>query len=541
MTRCIATVCMIVAAALFPTSVIGGGTSVTPFVCAGDLPQPRKFQHFPEDASTMPVDSRTRPSATSFRLESLDVLSIGISLDVFRQGQVWTELQQKSALQDSALLVGGILPMEPGSYPLSGGDKNRAYTKRKFDALEHGLKNFLEKWPIPAVTVVPGWSPSTPNPYLEPDDVKVMLDAMINSARGEAGLHWHAVRQLEDGIICNDTPEGVLESLFQVFEANPDLPAVLVYSVAGVNIKGVLSARDARPIGSSRGPRQPGELTDAIVALVIGRPERVDWLRYYAPFTKVHKNPINPQFTGWGWRKPKVPFQPTKFIPEPWTERAFQQWDAVPVLAKLHRPVTVALNNDAGKRLKNDALYAALEKGWSDATQGLPTPPARAFFDTGKSENTALAEWVPALKQAHSSLDLLASEQSYNLTQRLGDTGSSSPFVGIALATMASYMNADSSVVMPLRRADRATLIPITSPTPGQKPDFNPFGIRLMPQHSSSNGPDPIFVARMHEAQMAQQPTMPTRFIDPEQVAKDKQTLDDFLASGPGVDLTSFK
>lgn len=38
----------------------------------------------------------------------------------------------------------------------------------------------------------------------------------------------------------------------------------------------------------------PGELTGAMVALVVGRPERVDWLRYYAPYTKVHKNPINP-------------------------------------------------------------------------------------------------------------------------------------------------------------------------------------------------------------------------------------------------------
>jgi len=502
------------------------------------MAQPFQSKLLPEEVPAMPADSRTHAPATSTRLDSLDVLSIGMSLDVFRQGQVWTEFQHQNALQDSALLVGGILPTEAGSYPLSGGDKNLAYTKRKFDALELGLKNFLEKWPIPAVTVVPSWNPNIPNPYLKPDRVKVMLDAMINAARGEAGLHWHAVRQLEDGIICNDNPEGLVESLFQVFEANPDLPAVLVYTVAGVNIKGVLSARDARPIGASRGARQPGELTDAIIALVVGRPERVDWLRYYAPFTKVHKNPINPQFTGWGWRKPKVPFQPTKFIPEPWTERAFQQWDDMTVLAKLHRPVIVSLNTDAGKRLKNDALYAALAKGWTDVTQGLPVPPARAFFDTGKPDNTALTEWSPALKLAQSSLDLLASEQSYNLTQRLGDTGASSPFVGIALAVMASYMNADSSVVMPLRRADRATLIPITSPTPGQKPPFNPFGIRLMPQHSSSDGPDPIFVGRMHEEKKARQPATPTRVVDPEQVARDKQMLDDYLASGPGVDLT---
>ncbi|XQC89340.1 type VI lipase adapter Tla3 domain-containing protein [Pseudomonas aeruginosa] len=41
-----------------------------------------------------------------------------------------------------------------------------------------------------------------------------------------AGLHWHRIANLQDGIICNDTPEGVLEALFSLFERNPDLPAV---------------------------------------------------------------------------------------------------------------------------------------------------------------------------------------------------------------------------------------------------------------------------------------------------------------------------
>lgn len=483
-------------------------------------------------------DSRFHAPNVSERLETLDVLSVGISVDVYRQGHVWEALRKQGETEPQALLVGTALPMEAGNYPIKAADKDLAWNKRISDALELGLKNFMEKWPIPTATVVRGWEPDSPNLRVSADRTREMLVSTVNSYRGDAGLHWHQIANLDNGIVCSDTPEGLVESLFQLFERHADLPAVLVFSVEGFNMARALMDKGNKPIGVGTGPRQHGELTDAIIALVVGRPERVDWLRYYAPFTKVHKNPINPQFTGWGWRKPKVPFQPTKFIPEPWTERAFQQWDDMTVLAKLHRPVTVSLNTDAGKRLKSDELYAALARGWADATQGLPVPPARAFFDTGKPDNTALTEWSPALKLAQSSLDLLASEQSYNLTQRLGDTGASSPFVGIALATMASYMNADSSVVMPLRLANRATLIPITSPTPGQKPPFNPFGIRLMPQHSSNDEPDPIFVARMHEAKKARQPATPTRFVDPEQVARDKQMLDDFLASGPGVDLT---
>jgi hypothetical protein len=54
--------------------------------------------------------------------------------------------------------------------------------------------------------------------------------------------------------------------------------------------------------------------------------------------------------------------------------------------------------------------------------------------------------------------------------------------VAIALAAMASYQNADTSVVIPLRRQDQATIISVTSPTPGKKPlGSQHFEVRLQP------------------------------------------------------------
>ncbi len=436
--------------------------------------------------TTMTVETRYRAPTTSPRLETLDVLSIGVSLDVFRQGQIWNELQEKNLKQEEALHVGSILPMDPKKYPITADDKDMAYEKREADALELGLRAFLEKWPIPTITVVSGWNPKTPNLRFTPERTRNSLSVMVNDMRTPAGLHWHRIRNLQDGIICNDTPETLLENLFQLFERNPDLPAVLVYTNEGFSMSYALSAKKAPLIGGP-GPRKTGELTDSMVALVIGRPERVEWLRYYAPFTKVNKNKIDPEFTGWGWRKPPVEFQPSEFIPQPWTERAFEQWDALPVLARIHRPVTVSLQRpDNGERLKREALTAQLAAGWKKATDAVTPTPARVFYDGGLN-STPLAELLPALTAAHSSLDLLDSREGYDLTQRLGDTGAASPFVGIALATMASYQNADTSVVMPLRRKDQATFITITSPTPGQKPVGNKFGINLMPQTASSD------------------------------------------------------
>ncbi|KAF1050896.1 MAG: hypothetical protein GAK43_02640 [Stenotrophomonas maltophilia] len=244
-----------------------------------------------------------------------------------------------------------------------------------------------------------------------------------------------------------------------------------------------------------------------MVALIVGRPERVNWLRYYAPYTKVNKNPIDPEFTGWGWRKPPVAFQPSTFIPQPWTERALEQWDALPVLAKLHRPISVSLTRpDTGERLKREALNAPLANGWTQATASLTPQPARLFYDGGLNA-TSLAELIPALMMAHSSLDLLDSSESYDLTQRLGDTGAASPFVGIALATMASYLNGDTSVVMPLRRQDQATFIAISPATPGKKPSYDPFTVNLMPQNASSDSPvKPSAAVEAASRPTAQQP-----------------------------------
>ena len=189
-----------------------------------------------------------------------------------------------------------------------------------------------------------------------------------------------------------------------------------------------------------------------MVALIVGRPSGSTGYAS-SPLTKVNENRIDPEFRGWGWRKPPVEFRPTPFIPQPWTERALEQWDALPVLARLHRPVSVPLTRpDTGERLKREAHRTTGGAAWT-ASAGLRPAPARLFYDGGLNA-TPLAELTPALGAA-SSLDLLDSRESYDLTQRLGDTGAASPFVGIALATMASYLNSDSSMVMPLRRRTR--------------------------------------------------------------------------------------
>jgi hypothetical protein len=334
-----------------------------------------------------------------------------------------------------------------------------------------------------------------------------------------------------------------VETLFQVFERNPDMPAMLVYVVEGYGMAYSLGQKGTKPIGGGTGPRASGELTDSVVALVVARPERLNWLRDFAKYTRTNPNPIDPAFTGWE-RTPRAPFKPSPSFPRPITVRGFQQWDAMPVLATLHRPVTVTLQ-ETGKRgtfVTGDARVAVLTGGWNHATAALNAAPARVFFDTGKPQG-GLAALAPALRAAAHPLDPLVSAQGYDLTQRLGDTGAASPFVGIALATMASYLNADTSVVVPLRRHDQATVIAITSTTPGRKPASDPFGVTLRPQTASvSNEPSPEYLAQLGAQRREYERSLPPppRPVDPVKIASEQRILNDFL-SGPGVDLPGGK
>jgi hypothetical protein len=75
------------------------------------------------------------------------------------------------------------------------------------------------------------------------------------------------------------------------------------------------------------------------------------------------------------------------------------------------------------------------------------------FFDSGQP-GVALAELMPALKEAKSPLDLLQSNESYDRTQSLVGTGAPTPFVGIALASMAGYANSDTRAPSGARAGD---------------------------------------------------------------------------------------
>lgn len=410
-------------------------------------------EHFHLQTSDDTTAMTATANDTSLRLQTLDILSVGLSVEVLRQGKVW------EAVKSAPDFHSNVLPPKDSDL-WSFSDDLYTSSKREADTLELVLQNMVEAWPIPAVAVydteTEGFHPN--KEYWEKE--------VLHYLRSRAGMHWSQIKQL--GAVYSDTPEGVVESIFRTFERYPDMPALLVF------VEG--------PGGQSNANRRLDGPMESYAAMIVARRERVEWLRSFARYTDYDpKDSIYPGFSAWKKAPPKS-FKATPFFPEPWTDGHFKQWDALPTLARLHRPVFVKLTDDQGAPLKRKAQDAALQAGWQQEMG--PVAPVRVFFDGGKP-GIGMARLAPVLTAANADLDLADPKEGIDLASRLGDTGAASPFVGLALAAMATAETHQPSAVVPLRREDEATFFLLTPADSNAKPDFTP---KLRPQEAQ--GPD---------------------------------------------------
>ncbi|WP_342315625.1 DUF2875 family protein [Lysobacter sp. FW306-1B-D06B] len=411
-------------------------------------------------------DTDMNETKSTESLQTLDIISVGLSVEVLRQGKVWDAVKSAPDFHSSAL--------PPNDSPLwKFADDFYTTDKREADALELVLRDMIEVWPIPAVLVID----EDAIQFADTPEQKKFYDRVYLSRLCQpAGMAWSAINQL--GTVYSDTPEDVVERIFRTFERYPDMPALLVFTRSL-----------ARQSNANRKPDGPME---TFAAMIVARPERVEWLR---PFTRYawdsdDKKDIYP---GWGgWKKlPPQPFKPTAFLPEPWSPKLFAQWDAMHTLAKLHRGVTVKLTDQDDAPLKRKAQDAAMQTGWQQAMGTVA--PSRVFFDGGRP-GIGMARLAPALAAAQSDLDLVDPKEGIDLASRLGDTGAASPFVMLTLAAMATAETRQPSAVVPLRRKDEASFFLLTPSDSTTAPDFTP---KLRPQQ-------------------AQGPDVPTTFVAPE-------------------------
>jgi hypothetical protein len=374
------------------------------------------------------------------RINTLEVLGLGLTVEIFRQSEVLTEMDEQG---DKS-----IIPQEQKYYVWGGLDRDEESRQRQAAALEHCISYFVRGWQIPSVTVT---SKKSLNPAA--GELAYTYDE-VDRLRQPAGLHAHQSKQIRH--IFEDLPEGILESAFQYFEHYPDVPAVILF------------VRDGLIAGNQY--HKATDPTEAITAILLARRERVDAMRPYLRAStgpNAHK-PVQPPGL--------PPYQPTQFLPQAWHDWQMKEFDALPTIGILHRPITVPYMKDkdgqptSEPKLKKSMMsdnekQLAFQAAWKKAMALLPQgkKQARVLYDHGDpSHGKDLVPLSLTLHLQDPNFDLFNPKQGYNIYRRLGDTGAASPFVMWGTGLIASYRNGDASVAVNLRDPNQATITVIT-------------------------------------------------------------------------------
>jgi len=372
--------------------------------------------------------SADKDSLTS-QLNTLDVLGVGLSVEMFRQSQVWQEMKEQA--------VGSMLPTDAVAYTKKSTLKVAASIRRCEHAFESAAKLFVENWPIPCLSVWPRL-PATGSP----NATEYFRNCFSSYAEG-IGMPGHKFAPYNP--YFNDHPEDVLERVFQFFDGHPNVPVLLLMVCDGDMIR-AKTGDASREKYWGDGPRHFDSMAESSVALMLGRRERVNAAHNHIGSLGV------------------------------WTREQFQQFDRLPTIGQLHRPIRISYRLDKdghqtfdpgqqiglmSARKREDAFKAGLEL----ALRATPDkPPARVFYDTGGPVHGANV--IPLAQSLTASLpdfELFNTDQGYDISMRIGNTGAASPFVQWALAIIAGFHKKDVSLTVNLRQKEEAMITVVTA------------------------------------------------------------------------------
>lgn len=431
-------------------------------------------------------------TANTVPVDSLELVGVGISVETWRNHPDYPKFNLWSAIEEGKGSY--IISQELKQYPQSFEESKMMSSKRNVDAVEAGLREFMDRYPLPVAVIGPSWGEPTAGPGREESRrsnansfVKTKSDGSYTD-RGEfAGLLTQSGQVMNSYL--NDEPDLLWQTIFATFDKHADIPAVGVAVKDGAMHR-ALSFYDTDAPRYAKltteqvfRPKQPRTLSDSWTFLTMVRRGRADRLRPYAPFVQdtmkierfEDKGPTRnwSEFAGWKSQPPQ-PFVPTPYLPQPWTPFQIDQFDHLENFGTLHRPQVVTYMDEHGNPLKAAERLLRFELALRAALAPLGGKlPARIFYDYGsvwddRTSSTRFLPLVQSLRALDPEFDLLDPKHGYDLSRILGDTGAGSPFVGVAVATMAGKQSGGATLVVNLRRNDGATLLLVTPPSAEQ-------------------------------------------------------------------------
>lgn len=445
---------------------------------------------------------------------ALEIRSVAVTVDRFRQMALWQRIDEVNNPWQN------VLVQDPEAYPWDSHERNLVNTQRANKTLENALRLWVERWPIPVLVA---------------DGIGIGHNWILRAQNG-SGLGIHMFTGL--GAHKGEGGDVLVRQLFQFFDENPTLPAAVLLSFD--------SQQNAREYFNKKGRFIPS-LPDSMATILVTRTDRVDqyirpyavevpydidkgdtkydviklwnffYRTYYDIYTKTPKayntmptaywnervktliGQVDPN-AGQGqylpfWDGGKAGFKPSPWIPVRWTQWQLEdEYDRAPLVGYLHRPIEVNLAGDIHQQTE------AMAAGWKQALATLPdgSAPQWLFYDTGHDDKRIIPfSSAMALKDTPHKLDFSNAKYSYHLTRRVADTGASSPFVMLGLASMRSYDKGGVSATLNLRQDGRASIIMVSPPSAAEKAKNKPNDYNGGPAPDPSKPYDPFVEKRM--------------------------------------------
>ncbi len=469
-----------------------------------------------------PQVQQATPNEQEEREYVLEVIGLGVTLDKYRQDNLWDALQKGNA-------YASIREQDSQKYPWSSRERSGISGSRGGDALENGAKY------IPIYFGVPVFNAESPIYNSRMQDRSDSPTIGLAAGAAPSGLHWHLF--VAGPRRFSESPDRILEDVFAFFDANPDVPYIVLNSEDSMPTRNLY-----RPDGSPRlvkDGRYIPEMPDASALFVLARRERIEAVRKFAyddappedsvddlntygvarrlylaydelmravPHPRKKEDPTaftqrQPSIAEWlpaaaqfaqrsdirgtgsfsmvdrlkhkTYHPPKD-WQPTPWFPVPFNKEQLAQLDRLPTFGFIHRPTFVRMKDEHGKPLtRRDQREQALQAGWQQALHSLPdadrpTAPARLVAATGGNQAQLLALHKTLLKHAENGgteLDSGNTAQWIDTDQRLGNTGAATLFVQMAIGVMGSYRDGGVSAVVNLRNPEEATIVLVSPPS----------------------------------------------------------------------------
>jgi hypothetical protein len=459
----------------------------------------------------------------------LEVISLGITLDQYRQGKVWEALQKGGPYTT-------IREMDPKKYAWKATDKTGISGGRLLDAFENAAR------PTPMYWGLPSFYAGAPS-YEPPTDPVMGLGG---STQG-TGLAWHLWVNAPWKLA--ERPDRLLEQVFAFFDEHPDVPFVVVAADESYSYRQQSLPPDS-PSLVTDGYYVP-KMPDAAAVFVLARRERVEPVRpyvwrdpdnkflqwefrqmyyrltetvptqaKYGDGTSIARQPTvtewlqaaatfakNPEFHPEGHsifrgdvkpyeNRPPRTWKPTPWFPFPWTTEQLEAFDNLPTLGYLHRPIFVPFRDADGNPVKRRERQQVLMAGLQQALQTLPDAernkgPARIIAGTNNNKDQLIMLTSMLHQYEHEggpAIDISKTAQFIDTDRRLGNTGAATFFMQMGLGVMGSYRDGGVSAAINLRDPDEASIVFI-SPAPDEKrrSQRDPFVHGVQPQIDPGN------------------------------------------------------